>query len=145
MNVKKMSLEELEQLSEADIAYELLKSNKKPMNTPKLFGEVCKLLEIGENAMMDMIGDFYTNLTTDKRFLLLDSAEWDLKEFHSVKMVVEEEEDDTSDEEDDETEEVSEGTEDEAVTPNAEDYDDTDEDMDDIEDLAIVTEEEMDE
>ena len=38
-----------------------------------------------------------------------------------------------------------EGTEDEAVTPNAEDYDDTDEDMDDIEDLAIVTEEEMDE
>ena len=60
MNVKKMSLEELEQLSEADIAYELLKSNKKPMNTPKLFGEVCKLLKIDDDKMMDMIGDFYT-------------------------------------------------------------------------------------
>jgi len=144
MNVKKMYLEELEQLSQADIAYELLKSNKKPMNTPKLFGEVCKLLKIDENVMMDMIGDFYTNLTTDKRFLLLESAEWDLKEAHSVKMVIEEDEEDNPDEEEG-SEEIPEETEDEAVTTNIEDYDDADEDMDDIEDLAIVTEEEMDE
>ena len=143
MDVKKMSLDELEQLSEADIAYELLKTSKKPMNTSKLFGEVCKLLKIDNDAMMEMIGDFYTNLTTDKRFLLLDSAEWDLKESHSVKMVIEEDEEESSDEED--GEEVLEETEDEAVTDDTDDYDDSDDDMDDIEDLAIVTEEEMDE
>ena len=144
MNLKKLSLEELEQLSHADIAYELLKTSKKPMNTPKLFGEVCKLLKIDEDTMMDMIGDFYTNLTTDKRFLLLDSAEWDLKESHSVKMVIEEDEDDSSDDEE-EQEEVPEETEDEAVTEESEDYDDSDEAIGDLDDLAIVTEEEMDE
>lgn len=144
MNVKKMTLEELEQLSHADIAYELLKESKKPMNTPKLFGEVCKLLKIDEDSMMDMIGDFYTNLTTDKRFLLLDSAEWDLKESHSVKMIIEEDEEDTSDE-DEEQDESSNEMEDEVVDETSEDYDDPDEDMEDLEDLAIVTEEEMDE
>lgn len=145
MNVRKMSIDELEQLSYADIAYELLKLDKKPKNTPTLFGEVCKLLEISEDNMMEMIGDFYTSLTTDKRFLLLDSAEWDLKESHSVKMVVEEDEEDSTDEEESEDEEVPEETEDEAVSSDADDYDDADEDMDDLEDLVVVTEEEMDE
>ena len=80
MNVRQMPLEELELLSYTDIAYELLKLDKKPKTTHALFKEVCDLLQISEDNMMDMIGDFYTTLTTDKRFILLDSAEWDLKE-----------------------------------------------------------------
>ena len=140
MSIRKMPLEELELLSYADIAYELLKEDKKPKTTPVLFGEVCKLLEIGEDAMFDMIGDFYTTLTTDKRFLLVDGS-WDLKEFHSVKLIV----DDEDEEEEQEEEEVSEETEDEAVISDAEDYDDVDDDMDDLEDLAIVSEDELEE
>ena len=143
MNIKKMSIEELEQLSYADIAYEILKDSKKPKNTPKLFGEVCKLLKIDEDSMMDMIGDFYTSLTTDKRFILLDNAEWDLKDSHSVKMVVEEDEEESTDE-DTQEEIISEETEDEAVVEDTDDFDD-DDDLDDIEDLVIVSEEEMDE
>lgn len=142
MNVRKMPLEELELLSYADIAYELLKLDKKSKTTPALLGEVCKLLEISEDNMMDMIGDFYTTLTTDKRFILLDSAEWDLKEFHSVKTIVDDEEDEDSEEEESESENEVEETEDEAVTGNMEDYDD-DDDMDDLEDLVVVTEEEL--
>ena len=131
MNIRKMSIEDLELLSYADIAYELLKEDKKSMTTPVLFGEVCKLLEINEDAMFELIGDFYTTLTTDKRFTLLENSEWDLKELHSIKIVVDEEE------------EVAEETEDEAVTDeNIEDYDDVD-DMDDFEDLAIVSEDEL--
>ena len=142
MNIKKMSIDELEQLSYTDIAYELLKISKRPKNTPKLFGEVCKLLKIDENAMMDMIGDFYTTLMTDKRFILLESSEWDLKENHIVKPVVDDEE---PEEEEEEEEEVTDETEDEAVIPKSEDFDDIDDDVDDLDDLAIVTEEEMDE
>lgn len=143
MNVRQMPLEELELLSYTDIAYELLKLDKKPKTTPALFGEVCKLLEISEDNMMEMIGDFYTTLTTDKRFLLLDSAEWDLKEFHSVKTIIDDE-DDESDEDEEETDEP-EGTEDEAVASDMDDFDDADDDMDDLEDLVVVTEEEMEE
>ena len=142
MNIKKMSKDELELLSYQDIAYELLKTSKKKMTTPKLFKEVCDLLEISEDNMMDMIGDFYTTLMTDKRFILLDSSEWDLKEKHIVKPVVDDEEEI---EEEEEEEEVTEETEDEAVITKSEDYDDIDDDVDDLDDLAIVTEEEMDE
>ena len=94
MNVRQMPLEELELLSYTDIAYELLKLDKKPKTTHALFKEVCDLLQISEDNMMDMIGDFYTTLTTDKRFILLDSAEWDLKEAHSVKTIIDDEDDD---------------------------------------------------
>ena len=145
MNVRQMPLDELELLSYTDIAYELLKSDKKSKTTPELFGEVCKLLQINEDNMMDMIGDFYTNLTTDKRFLLLDNAEWDLREFHRVKPIVDEDDEEDSEDELEETEEVPEETEDEAVSQNIDNYDETDDDMDDLEDLVVVTEEEMDE
>lgn len=142
MNVRKMPLEKLELLSYADIAYELLKLDKKSKTTPALFGEVCSLLQISEEQMMELIGDFYTTLTTDQRFLLLDTAEWDLKDKHAVKAIVDEEDED---EDEDATEiEEPEGTEDEAITGNEENYDD-DEDEDDLSDLAILTEDEMEE
>ena len=146
MNVRQMPLEELELLSYTDIAYELLKLDKKPKTTPILVGEVCKLLEINEDNMMEMIGDFYTSLTTDKRFILLDSAEWDLKEAHSVKTIIDDDEDDETEDEEETDEDIENNeTEDEAVVNNAEDFDESDEDMDDLEDLVVVTEEEMDE
>ncbi len=146
MNVRQMPLEELELLSYTDIAYELLKLDKKAKTTPVLFGEVCKLLEISEDNMMEMIGDFYTTLTTDKRFLLLDSAEWDLKEFHAVKTIVDDiEEEDSSEEETEDEEETTSETEDEAVASDIDDFDDADETMDDLEDLVVVTEDELEE
>lgn len=143
MDVRKMPLEELELLSYADIAYELLKTDKKPKTTPVLFGEVCKLLNISEDNMMDMIGDFYTTLTTDKRFMLTEDASWDLKEFNKVSTIIEE--DDDSDDESEEEEDIpEEETEDEAVADEIDDYDDSD-DIDDLEDLEIVTEDKLDE
>jgi len=146
MNVREMPLEELELLSYTDIAYELLKLDKKPKTTPVLFGEVCKLLEINEDNMMEMIGDFYTTLTTDKRFLLLDSAEWDLKEFHAVKTIVDDiEDEDSSEEETEEDDEPSSEIEDEAVVSDIDDFDSSDDDMDDLEDLVVVTEDELEE
>ena len=146
MNVRQMPLEELELLSYTDIAYELLKLDKKAKTTPVLFGEVCKLLEISEDNMMEMIGDFYTTLTTDKRVLLLGSAEWDLKEFHAVKTIVDDiEEEDSSEEETEDEEETTSETEDEAVASDIDDFDDADETMDDLEDLVVVTEDELEE
>ena len=145
MNVRQMPLDELELLSYADIAYELLKLDKKPKTTPVLFGEICGLLDINEDNMMDMIGDFYTSLTTDKRFVLLDNAEWDLKEFHIIKPIVDDEDEEEDSLEEQSEDEVSDETEDEAVTDDSDDYDDGDEITDDLEDLAIVNEEDLEE
>ena len=141
MNIRKMPKEELELMSYADIAYEILKQDKQAKATPDLFGDICKMLEIDEDTMYEMIGDFYTALTTDKRFILLDDAKWDLKENHVVKTIIEEDEEEDLNQE---QEEIPEEAEDDAVMSKEEDYDD-DDDSDDLDDLEIITEEDLEE
>ena len=89
MSLKKMTKEELELLSYTDLTEMILEENKKAMNTPTIFRTICDLLELSDSDYTNKIGDFYTSLTTDKRFLFLeDSAEWDLKDRHVIDIVV---------------------------------------------------------
>ena len=104
-----MSKEELELLSYTDLTYMILKENKKSMNTPTIFKKICDLLGYSDEEYSAKIGDYYTSLTIDKRFVLLDNAEWDLRDHHSIEIVIDDEEDDESDmvEEEDDIEELS--------------------------------------
>lgn len=144
MDIKKMSLEELEKLSHLDIAYNILKFNKKIMTTVDLLKEVCEALNYSENEFNSLIGDFYTSLNLDKRFFLVD-GKWDLSENHSVKIVVEDElDEDLEDyEELDEEEEEVEEIEDEAVVDDVEALEEVEDD--ELEDLTIVEEDELEE
>lgn len=131
-----MQLTELKAMSFTDIAYLILQEEKKKYNTAKLFKKVCDLLEYSEEEYQAKIGDFYTSLTTDCRFIILDTAEWDLKDKHVVKETV----DDDEDEEviiEEEEEEPLEDEEDEE-----ENIDEVDDDIDDdMEDLSIIEDE----
>ena len=98
MKLSKMSKEELEQYSYTDLAAMILKEEKKSLNTPTIFKKICDLLGLSDEDYANKIGDFYTTLTTDKTFILLDDATWDLRDRHSVKVTLNEE--DTEDEED---------------------------------------------
>ena len=130
MKLKQMSKEELELLSYTDLTYMIIKENKKSMNTPTIFKKICDLLGYSDEEYSAKIGDYYTSLTIDKRFVLLDNAEWDLRDHHSIEIVIDDEEDDENDiveEEDDieaEPEEI---------------------DEDDIEELSIIADEEIEE
>ena len=144
MSIRKKDILELELMSYTDIAYEIIKEDKKKYNTPKLFKEVCKLLQLSEEEMMEKIGDFFTALTTDGRFILINSTNWDLKENHVVKVVVdngdeEEVEPDSEEEEitDEENQDIEDDYSDEAVDDVA--------DEDDMKDLTIVDEEDIEE
>ena len=143
MNLNEMSREELELLSYTDLTYKLLKETKKTMNTANLFQEICNLLEYSESEFADKIGDYYTSLTLDKRFVLLENNEWDIRDNHSIKIELEEDEDDSEEliEEIEEDEEEMEESE-ELYDDDAEVLDDEDDDLDD---LAILDEEELDE
>lgn len=139
MELKNKSKEELELLSYTDLTDLILKENGKPMNTPTIFRTICDLLGYSDSEYSDKIGEFYTSLTTDKRFVFLDSAEWDLKDNHSIPLVIDD---------DDEVEEEVE----EEIVPEEEidevddiDIDEEIDDDDDIDDLAIVDDEEIDE
>ena len=153
MSIRKKDILDLELMSYTDIAYEIIKEDNKKYNTPKLFKEVCKLLKLSDEEFEAKIGDFFTALSTDKRFIFIDSVNWDLKENHVVKVVVDEGEEDVSDDidtEDEEDEDELDNDEDNDIEEDLEDdYSDdtTDDDTseDDLKDLTIMDEDELEE
>lgn len=134
MKIKDMPIEELELMSLTDLTYMILKENKKSMNTPTLFREICNLLDYSDEQYASKIGDYYTSLNIDKRFILLENNEWDISDNHSIEIVMDEEDEE-------ETEEV----EDEEIEDEEESIDEIleDDDIDDeLEDLSIIDDEE---
>ena len=142
MKLKDMPIEEIELMSYTDLTYSLLKENGKSMNTPTIFREICNLLGYSDSEYTSKIGDYYTSLAIDKRFVLLDNNEWDVCDNHSVKLEVDDEIDDDSEEEEEEELEEEESEEeniDEVLD------DDSLDDEDDLDDLEIVDEEDLEE
>ena len=152
MSIRKKDILDLELMSYSDIAYEIIKEDKKQYNTPNLFKEVCKLLNLSDEEFEEKIGDFFTALSTDQRFIFIDSVNWDLKENHVVKVVVDEGEDDmpedVSDDEEDEEEDEDNDDDNDIDEDLEDDYSDDDMDdrsEDDLEDLTILDEDEIEE
>lgn len=139
MSLKNMPVEELELLSYTDMTYLLIKENKKPMNTPTIFRKICDLLGYNDDEYSAKIGDYYTSLTIDKRFVLLDSNEWDIRDNHSIDVSVEDEDEEENDEDETTEEEQPEDEEDNIDEVVDDDLDEDDE----LEDLAIIDEEEL--
>lgn len=139
MKLKNLTSEELELMSYTDLTYMMIKENKKTMNTPNLFKEICKLLDYTDDQYADKIGDYYTSLTMDKRFVLLENNEWDIRDNHSVEIILDEDDDDVNEniEEEIVEEEKEEDLEDESTYDDENDIDD-----DDMSDLSIIDDEE---
>lgn len=140
MKLKDYSKEELEAMSYDDIAFMVLTESKKQMKVNELFKEVCNLLEVSEDEFVNKLPAFFDVLSTDHRFIMLENGLWDLKEKHSTKVVI-----DNEDEEDievEEIEEIEEPIEDEEdIYTDDADSDELDDD-DDLKDLVIIDEDE---
>lgn len=144
MKLSKMTKEDLELLSNKDITYYILEEEGK-LNTADLYKKIVTLLELPSSTFEEKIGDYYTTLTTDKRFIMLEDGSWDLRSRHTSDKVIKI----TEDEEDDEVEEIK----DDVVMPDEmveDNYDSTDEDDDDyddpeedLKDLVVVDEDEL--
>lgn len=140
MKLKDKSPEELELMSYADLTYLILKEEKKTMNTAVIFRKICELLGLSEDDFSEKIGDYYTSLTIDKRFVMLENGEWDVRDNHAVELSLDDEDEEISEEEvEEEIEEELE--EDIDVAIDDADLDDND---DDLEDLAVLDEDELD-
>lgn len=146
MKIRKLEKSALELLSLEDIAYALIKEDKKPKTTPELFKEICSMLELGEDIYKSQVADFFTSLTIDKRFILLNSKDWDLRENHAVKIVVAEDDDTDEIEEEEEVEKYNEEDEfDQEPHMELEEVEmeldvDVEEEFDDLDDMNIVDE-----
>ena len=143
----KMKKDELELLSNKDIAALILEDANKSFNTADLFKKIIKLLELPESSFEAKIADFYTALSTDKRFILLDNGKWDLRSNHTSDKVLKIRIDDEEDE--DEEEEQNEEQEEQDDDLLEDSYDDTeDEDYDEdtneeLKDLVVIDEDEL--
>jgi len=136
MKIKNMSMEELEQLSYTDLAYLVLKEGKSALKIPDLFKKVCTILKYSDDQFASKIGDFYTAVNTDKRFVNITDGLWDIRDRHSVKLEIEE---DGEDEEEPVEESTAEEMADDTEGESDDDVDDTDDtDETDLDNLSIV-------
>ena len=143
MKLSKMKKEELELLSYKDITVMILEE-KGPMKTLDLFNKIAKLLDLSESTVEKKIGDYYTTLSTDKNFLLLENGKWDLRSKHTSDKVLKAPDTDDEEEEEEEIEEKVEMDEDEEDYDNQiSDEDDFDDGDDDLKDLVVLDEEEL--
>ncbi len=143
MKLKELSKAELEAMSYDDIAELILKETNRQMKINELFKEVCNLLELSENEFMDKLPAFFDVLSTDQRFLMLENGLWDLKVKHSVKVVVDNEDEEDDVEEDLDLEDLDEVEEEEEdIFTDDNDDDDLTDDDDDLKDLVIIDEDE---
>lgn len=145
MDINKISVDDLEKMSHLDIAYSIIKYNKEPKTTIELLKNICTLLKYNDSMYESLIGDFYTSLNLDKRFILID-GKWDLSEKHVVNVIIEDELDEYEEDMEELEDEEIEETEDDAVLDETDALEDVEDDLDDdIEDLTIVDEDELDE
>ena len=143
MKIKNLSKAELEAMSYDDIAELVLKEENRQMKINELFKKVCDLLELSEDEFMDKLPAFFDVLSTDQRFLMVENGLWDLKSKHSVKVVVDNEEEEEDIEEDLDLEDLEEEQpEEEDIFTDDNDDDDLTDDDDDLKDLVIIDEDE---
>ncbi len=139
-----MKKEDLELLSNKDITYYLLEDQGK-LNTAELYQQIVKLLELPASTFEEKIGDYYTSLTTDKRFIMLEDGCWDLRSRHTSDKIIKV----TEEDEDEDIEELK----DDVIIPDdtvEDSYDAGDEEEDDYTDaeedlkgLVVVDEEDL--
>ncbi|MBQ7240846.1 MAG: DNA-directed RNA polymerase subunit delta [Bacilli bacterium] len=142
--MKKLTLteEQLESMSYGDVAQYILENNTKPISLQDLFKEVIRLMGLPESDFETHIFDFFTLLSNDKNFIMLDKGMWDLTVRHQNKISI------SKDTESDD-EEVEENLDEEIEEDDSEvNYDDSslDDDQveDDFKDLVIINDDELD-
>lgn len=70
-----------------EVAYELLSKKQGPQKFNKFWNEVSDLLTMDDQEREQGISLFYTKLTLDERFVLLEDNMWDLRERQSFDKV----------------------------------------------------------
>ena len=140
MKLKTINESDIETMSYDDIAYVILKENGSKMKLLDLFNEVVYQLHLNESEADKYIGDFFSLLSTEKRFIQLEGGYWDLRENHTAKIEL----DDLLDEEDEEefaSDDIEDPIEEDMYIDETKDIDD-DTVEDEYKDLVVIDDDE---
>lgn len=139
MKLKSISEEQIETMSYDDIAYVILKEKGKKMKLLDLFNEVIDQLKLKKEEAENHLADFFSLLSTEKRFIQLEGGYWDLRENHTAKIELtdlDDEEDLTDEIEEERNEEIEE----DMYIDETKESDD-DEAEDEYKDLVVIDDE----
>jgi DNA-directed RNA polymerase, delta subunit len=75
------------QSSMVDIAFDLMKKKKKPVDFYKLWQEVSEIKGFDEEQKLENESLFYTNITLDGRLITVGENRWDLRSRHKFEEV----------------------------------------------------------
>lgn len=99
-----------------EVGYELLEKKQGAQSFTKFWKEVSEVLGLDAEESEEYISDFYTNLSLDERFVLLEDNHWDLRERQSFDKVHIDMNDVYSEIEEEEKEQVEEEEEEEELS-----------------------------
>ncbi|MFA6620104.1 MAG: DNA-directed RNA polymerase subunit delta [Bacilli bacterium] len=70
-----------------DVAYTIMSKAKKEMTFADLYEQIVKELAMNDDEKKSHLGEFYTELTLDGRFVALTDNGWDLRTRHTYDKV----------------------------------------------------------
>lgn len=70
-----------------DIAYDVLNNSKVAVVFIELFNNVSEIKGLTQTQKDDKIAQFYTDLSLDGRFVIMEDNKWDLKSRHRLEEV----------------------------------------------------------
>ncbi len=79
------SKEELKEISLIEIAYHILKDNKKPTPFTELVEQVSKMRDLSPEEKKQRVAQFYTDINIDGRFVCVGDNQWGLKVWYPVE------------------------------------------------------------
>lgn len=90
MTLAKMSGEDIREMAFIEIANLLLIEKKEAIDFKVMMDEIQKLLGLSNEEVAEKIGQFYTDLNVDGRFISIGDNRWGLKGWYPVEQVEEE-------------------------------------------------------
>ena len=119
--------------SMCNVAYDVLKEVNEKVAFNALWEAVCNRLGIEGENKINLISNFYTQLTLDGRFMFLDENYWDLRANHTYDEFAEDSYDSYSDDEDEVDEDLIDDEEEGLhYEDEDEDYEESDEDEEEV-------------
>ena len=90
MILAKMSNEDIREMAFIEIANLLLIEKKEAIDFKVMMDEIQKLLGLSDEEVAEKIGQFYTDLNVDGRFISIGDNRWGIKGWYPVEQVEEE-------------------------------------------------------
>lgn len=70
-----------------DYAFEIMQNKQERLSFKDLWAQVVEAAQLSEEVANAKVARFYTNLSLDGRFVVLDDNKWDLRERHTLEEV----------------------------------------------------------